>query len=188
MSSHLCACSLMSQEGTFAFCEIEFLLWQRTETQVGPEYSFEDQRRAKTFIPPTQVSTHPTIWSSILSPASPPSASTSSCETRLKIKREAKHLSGWTPPQKQEKELSVLLNTRGAGHKKSERCLLRRRCLNAIKALFLRKNTALSYLVLFCQQFDTLMSVWRFGAFNQISLKEFSLWQHQQDPNWVRPF
>ena len=42
-----------------------------------------------------------------------------------------------------------------------------------------------SYWVVFCKQFDTLMSVWRFVAFNQISVKEFSLWQHQQDLNWV---
>ena len=112
--------------------------------------------------PPTQVPTHPTIWSSILSPGSPPSASTSSSEMCLKIKCEAKHLSG-RPPWKQ--ELSVSVNTRGAGRKKSRRCLLRRRYLNAIKPLFLRKNTVLaieSYfahtLILWCQ-FEALMGL-----------------------------
>ena len=38
--------------GRFAFREIEFLLLARTkDTHVGPEYSFEDQRRGRTFIP-----------------------------------------------------------------------------------------------------------------------------------------
>ena len=51
--------------------------------------------------------------------------------------------------------------------------LARQRYLNAIKAnhpnFILRKNPVLSYWVLFCTQFDTLMSVWSLGAFNQIS-------------------